>query len=387
MLNEQMIEFQPSGRVVFGRGEISRIGELVRETGATKVFLVADPGIVASGLLDVVRAGLDEDMQAGSFEDVAPSPAVKDIEAGSEALREFGIRDAVVVAVGGGSSLDAAKGLALHAANEIPVETLDFRAEGVRSGVPIIAVPTTAGTGSETNHFGVVTDPIGPKKIYIGHPSVKPRATILDPLLTVKLPSGPTAATGMDALVHALEALVSRGANPYADGVALQVIGMVNRWLPVAVADGEDIEARTQMLLASHMAGLAFSSGTGLGLCHAIAHSISSHTGTVHGVALTAVLPDVMEFNLPTSAGKLALAARSLEVADPSASEEDNARAAISAIERLAQNVMDGTTYALGVTGELVPRVVEDTLSDLVIGNTPRMPSEEDVQEILASAS
>ncbi len=387
MLDEQMIEFQPSGRVVFGRGEISRIGELVRETGAKKVFLVADPGIVVSGLLDVVRAGLDEDMLVGSFEDGAPSPAVKDIEAGSEALREFGVRDTVVVAVGGGSSLDAAKGLALHATNDLPVESLDFQAEGVRPGVPMIAVPTTAGTGSETNHFGVVTDPAGPKKIYIGHPSVKPRATILDPPLTVKLPPGPTAATGMDAMVHALEALVSRGANPYADGVALKVIGMVNRWLPVAVADGDDIEARSQMLLASHMAGLAFSSGTGLGLCHAIAHSISAHTGAVHGVALTAVLTEVMEFNLPTSSEKLALAARSLEVADSSASEEENASAAISAIDILARKGFGGATYSMGITGELLPRVVEDTLSDLVIGNTPRMPSAEDVRGILASAS
>lgn len=141
------------------------------------------------------------------------------------------------------------------------------------------------------------------------------------------------------------------------------------------------------MMLASHTAGLAFSSGTGLGLCHAIAHPVSAHTGTVHGVALTAVLTEVMEFNLPTSSEKLALAARSLEVTDSSASEEENARAAISAIDVLAQNVVGGMTYALGVTGELLPRVVEDTLSDLVIGNTPRMPSAEDVREILASAS
>ena len=140
------------------------------------------------------------------------------------------------------------------------------------------------------------------------------------------------------------------------------------------------------MLLASHMAGLAFSSGTGLGLCHAIAHSLSSHTGAVHGAALTAVLPEVMNFNLPKSSGKLALAARSLAVADPSASEEENARAAIRAIENLTREVMDGFASGLDVTEDLVPVLVEDTLSDLVIGNTPRMPSAGEVQGILTTA-
>lgn len=386
MLNEQMIEFQPSGRVVFGRGEISRIGELVRETRATKVFLVADPGIVASGLLDVVRAGLDEDMLVGSFEDVAPSPAVKDIEAGSEALREFGVRDTVVVAVGGGSSLDAAKGLALHAANELPVESLDFQAEGVRPGVPMIAVPTTAGTGSETNHFGVVTDPAGPKKIYIGHPSVKPRASILDPSLTIGLPPGATAATGMDALVHALEALMSRGANPYAEGVSLQVIRMVNQWLPVALSDGSNLEARSQMLLASHMAGRAFSSGTGLGLCHGLAHSISAHTGTVHGVALTVTLPHVLRFNLPTSSEKLALVASSLNVANGAVGDEA-ARSTVFAIEELAGRVIkERTLMDLGVTEAMIPDLVDSIILDPVLGNTPRMPDKKEVQEILVAA-
>lgn len=386
MLGERVIEMQPSGRVVFGRGTVSRVGEVVREAGASRVFLVSDPGLAASGLPDVVRAGLD--LPVETYDRVTPNPATGDIEAGSEALRGFGLRGTVVLAVGGGSSLDAAKGIALHAPNDLPVPALDFRAEGVRAGLPVVAVPTTAGTGSETNHFGVVTDPDGPRKIYIGHPSVRPRATVLDPLLTVELPPGPTAATGMDAMVHALEALVSRNANPYADGVALQVIGMVNRWLPVAVSDGEDVEARSQMLLASHMAGLAFSSGTGLGLCHAIAHSISSHTGAVHGAALAAVLPRVMEFNLPAASGKLARAARPLGVWDPTAPEVSNARAAVSALEDLARGVFGRRTPVgeMGVTEGLVPRLVEDTLSDLVLGNTPRMPSAEDVRKVLAAS-
>jgi alcohol dehydrogenase len=188
----------------------------------------------------------------------------------------------------------------------------------------------------------------------------------------------------MDALVHALESLMSRNGNPYAEGLALQVIRTVHCWLPAAVSDGADMEARSQMLLAAHVAGLAFGSGTGLGLCHALAHSISAHTHATHGVALTVVLPAVLGFNLPSSADKLALAAGSLGV--PGSSADDGARAAISTIENLGRYVVQQRTVSeLGATETMIPALVRDTLSDIVIGNTPRTPSEEEVRELLVT--
>ena len=385
MLSEQYLEMHPPGLVLFGNGEAARTGGLVRDLGVSTAFIVCDPGIVASGVLNVVRDSLDaEGLAVEVFDRVAPNPATSDIEAGTAALGRLDLSDTVVVAVGGGSSLDAAKGMALYATNPGPVKRLDFRAEGLRDGLPVVAVPTTAGTGSETNYFGVVTDPDEDKKFYVGHPSVRPRASVLDPLLTVGLPPGPTAATGMDAMVHALEALMSRNGNPYAEGLALQVIRTILRWLPTAVSDGTNIEARSQMLLAAHVAGLAFGSGTGLGLCHALAHSISARTGAAHGVALTVALPTVLEFNLPTSSDKLTLAASSLGVLD--GSDEDSARAAISRIESLGLNVVKQRTLSeLGVTEAMIPTLVRDTLSDIVIGNTPRAPSGEDVRELLAT--
>jgi alcohol dehydrogenase len=387
MLGEQFMEMPPSGPVLFGPGEASRAGKLVRELGASRAFVVCDPGIVEFGILAPIRKSLEgEDLEIEVFDRVTPNPGTPDIEAGSEALREYGLADTVVVAVGGGSSLDSAKGIALHAANPGPVEALNFTLDQENPGLPVVAVPTTAGTGSETNYFGVITDPVNERKFYIGHPSVRPRASILDPLLTLGLPPGATAATGMDALVHALEALVSRSANPYADGVSLQVIRMVSRWLPVALSDGVNLEARSQMLLASHMAGRAFSSGTGLGLCHGLAHSISARTHAAHGVALTVVLPYVLRFNLPVSQEKLALVAGSLGVANSAGGEKD-ALSAIAAIEELAgRAVKERTLSDLGVTEHMVPDLVRNIIQDPVLGNTPRMPDEAEVQEILIAA-
>lgn len=387
MLGEQFIEMPPSGLVFFGPGEAVRTGKLVRDLGATRAFVVCDPGITASGVLAPIQESLEgEGLEIEIFDRVALNPSTPDIEAGSEALREYGLTDTVVVAVGGGSSLDSAKGIALHAANPGTVESLNFMVDQENPGLPVVAVPTTAGTGSETNYFGVITDPIKENKFYIGHPSVRPRASILDPSLTIGLPPGATAATGMDALVHALEALMSRGANPYAEGVSLQVIRLVKQWLPVALENGADLEARSQMLLASHMAGRAFSSGTGLGLCHGLAHSISARTHAAHGVALTVTLPHVLRFNLPTSSEKLALVASSLNVANGAVGGEA-ARSTVFAIEELAGRVIkERTLMDLGVTEAMIPDLVDSIILDPVLGNTPRMPDKKEVREILLAA-
>ncbi len=383
----QTIEMPPSGSVLFGPGEATRIGRLVREAGGSRVFVVCDSGIVASGVLAPILESLEgEGLVVEVFDRVTPNPSTSDIKAGSEALRRYGLTDTVVVAVGGGSSLDSGKGIALHAANPGPVESLNFTLDQENPGLPVVAVPTTSGTGSETNYFGVITDPVNERKFYIGHPSVRPKASVLDPLLTLGLPRGATAATGMDTLVHALEALMSRSSNPYADGVSLQVVRMVSRWLPVVLSDGSNLEARSQMLLASHMAGRAFSSGTGLGLCHGLAHSISARTHAAHGVALTVVLPYVLRFNLPASLEKLVLAANSLGVASPDGGKED-ALSAITAIEELAGKAIEERTLAdLGVVEDMIPGLVRDIVQDPVLGNTPRMPDEAEIRDILAAA-
>jgi alcohol dehydrogenase len=179
---------------------------------------------------------------------------------------------------------------------------------------------------------------------------------------------------------------MSRSSNPYADRVSLQVVRMVRRWLPAVLSDGSNLEARSQMLLASHMAGRAFSSGTGLGLCHGLAHSISARTHAAHGVALTVVLPYVLRFNLPASLEKLVLAAGSLGIANSDGGKED-ALSAIAAIEELAGKAIKERTLAeLGATEDMIPGLVRDIIQDPVLGNTPRMPDEARVREILVAA-
>ena len=211
-----------------------------------------------------------------------------------------------------------------------------------------------------------------------------PAAAILDPDLTVGLPPGATAATGMDALTHAVESYLSVRANPWSAGIALQVIRMVSEFLPRAVADGTDREARGQMLLAAHMAGVAMAT-TGLGACHAIGHALGGRFDIAHGVALTAVLPQVLSFSLPAVTDRLADVAFALGAGSTAASTEVNAAAAVDAIAALA--VIVGMTHRLGDFGigtEHFEQIAADALDDEVLANAPLQPTAADLVAILA---
>jgi alcohol dehydrogenase len=270
------------------------------------------------------------------------------------------------------------------AATDGPALAFDYRNAPARPGRPLVAVPTTAGTGSETNSFGVIEDAVSHRKMYVGHASVLPSAVILDPELTRGLPPRPTAATGMDVLVHALESLSSPSNNPYAEGLNLHVVSMVVRHLPRAVADGTDLEARAQMLLAAHMAGLAFAT-TGLGLGHAMAHALGARIGATHGEALAVLLPHVLTFNLPVCGEVYARAAGALR--DRAEADWTTAEAVIECAGSLAREVgMPERLRELGLEESLMPSLVPDILADEVIANTPRMPSPRELEGLLRAA-
>ena len=278
-------------------------------------------------------------MATGLFGAVEPNPGTSVVERGGAELRAFGLEGVVVVPVGGGSSMDTAKAMSLYATNSLPAAELGYDNEALAPGLPVIAVPTTAGTGAETNSFGVITDEAADRKDYIGHPSLMPVACILDPELTVGLPPAATAATGIDALTHSLESLLSRNPNPFAEAMALQVIRTVGAYLPRAVADGTDMEARSQMLLASHLAGLGQASGTGVGLVHALGHALGTHGRLAHGTALATVMPGVLGFYLGTRDRELALVAVALGSASPTDEPGAAARAGVAAVARLIETV------------------------------------------------
>ena len=266
-LADRQIEIVLRNKVYFGVGAIARLPEVVAAAGGSRVFVVTDPGVRASGVIDRALTVLTEaGVEHALFAEVEPNPAASTVERGATALRAFGLEGTVIVPIGGGSSMDTAKALDLRAANEpLTVWELEYDGVSLAPGRPVVAVPTTAGTGAETNSFGVITDEVVGRKGYIGHPSLLPVATILDPALTVGLPPAATAATGIDAMTHSLESLLSANPNPFAESTALGVIRTVAAWLPRAVSDGTDLEARSQMLLASHLAGVGQASGTGRG--------------------------------------------------------------------------------------------------------------------------
>jgi len=389
-LADRTWEHQLRGRIRFGAGTIETLPELVAAAGGARAFIVTDPGVVGSGVVDRVRAVLGAaGVETGIYAEVEPNPGTSSVERGSAALTAFGVAGTVVVPVGGGSSMDSAKVISLHAANGGDVLALGYHRDDVISGGPVIAVPTTAGTGAETNTYGVITDEAAGRKGYVGHPSLLPLWSVLDPELTVGLPPAATAATGVDAMTHSLESLLSRNPNPFAEALALQVIRTVCEWLPRAVADGTDLEARSQLLMASHLAGIGQQSGTGVGLVHALGHAIGTRGRLPHGLALAVVMPEVMAFYADEPGlrdRELALIGVALRAASPTEEPATGAIAAIGAMRGfLAEVGLRPTLRSLGFDEALLDVVAQDAIDDAAVDNSPRLPALAEARAILGS--
>jgi alcohol dehydrogenase len=381
-LSDIELTLDPKPIAYFGRGRVSEVGSIASSTGGRSALVVTDPFLGSSSVVEAVRASLElAGIAVTVFAGVTPNPTTTCVDEGSD-LAASASAD-VIVAVGGGSSMDAAKGISLGAVNPERGVGLDYTTRFAHPALPIIAVPTTAGTGAEVNAFGVITDVTSHRKFYVGHESALARAAVLDPELTLGLPPGATAATGMDALTHALESYLSVRANPYSDGIALQVIATVAEYLPRAVTDGSDIEARSELLLASHIAGVGFSH-TGLGLVHGIAHPLGGQFNIPHGLALCIVIEGVLRFNLAARTERIARVAFALGAGDTSATTAQNAEAAIAAIVALATCVgMTGPLSRFGVTEADLESLAADTLADSVTANNPITPTADDVVCIL----
>ena len=373
----------------FGAGAIDAVAGIVHGTGCQAAVIVTDQGLASTAIVASVASLLAASgITVTVFSGVQANPTTGDVAAGADQVAAVAAEAGrpAVVAVGGGSSIDAAKGIALAAVNPERGRDLDYRRTFAEPALPLVAVPTTAGTGTETNPFGVITDPVARRKFYVGGATALPVAAILDPELTASLPPGGTAATGMDALVHALESCMSRRANPWSEGIALQAIRMISAHLPRAVADGSNLEARSQMLLASHLAGVAMAS-TGLGLCHAIGHALGGRFDIAHGVALTMVLPGVLRFNIGACEDRLAAVAFAAGAGDTARSAGWNAAAAVDAVTALAARA--GITQQLpgfGITAADFDLIAADALDDDVLANTPRPPTGDDIRAILTGA-
>lgn len=301
----------------FGAGSISLLPRTCAELGMQRPLLVTDPGLAGLPMLtamleDCRKAGLGAEL----FSDVKPNPTGGNVAAGLKAFRA-GRHDGVVV-VGGGSAMDAGKVIAFMAGQSLPVWHFDDAGPGWKDAslegiAPIVAVPTTAGTGSEVGRAGVIVNEETHRKIIIFHPKMLPAVVIEDPALTVGLPPHLTAATGVDAFTHCLEAYCAPSFHPLAEGVAVEGMRLVKEYLPRACKDGTDIEARGQMLVAASMGATAFQKG--LGGIHAISHPVGALYDTHHGLTNAVVMPYVLAFNRPAVEGKIGRLAAFLDIA------------------------------------------------------------------------
>ena len=367
-----------SVNIRFGAGCVAQLPEAVAALNKVKVFIITDSGVANAGVLAKVEKILDAaGIAHGSFADIKPNPTTTLIDTAAKAAVAFGA-DALI-ALGGGSSLDSSKGVALVAANPtFSSAQFNYSITPDHPALPIIAIPTTSGTGSETNNWGVIDDPVRQCKFYVGDASTTPACAILDPELTIGLPPRPTAGTGIDALTHAIESLTSKGRTPISAAYAHEAIKLISKALPVAFKEGSNVEARGDMLLGAHMAGLALTL-SGLGLVHGIAHSVSAHVGAAHGEALAAVLAEVMEFNSQAVAPIYATVANDMGVTADS-------KSAIDAVRSLADNInIRQNLSAFGVKPEMVSDIADTTLADSVTGNNPIAPNKEDVTNIISS--
>jgi len=306
-------------RIVFGAGRIDGLPRLVRSVGMRTPLLVTDPGLAALPMVhDAVQANAAAGFPTGVFSDVKGNPVESNVNAGIAAFRAGG-HDGVI-AFGGGSALDAGKAIAFMVGQDRPIWDFEDVGDNWRRGstegiAPVIAVPTTAGTGSEVGRSSVIANETSHEKKIIFHPSMMPAAVLSDPELTVGLPPHITAATGLDAFTHCFEAFCAPGWHPMADGIALEGMRLVAQALLPAYRDGGDIDARARMLAAASMGATAFQKG--LGGVHAISHAVSALYDTHHGLTNAVVLPYVMRHNEAVLGEKAALVGRLLNLPDP----------------------------------------------------------------------
>lgn len=385
MLSDKVFEIEPGVQAHFGCGSVEKLPRAIRSLERERAILVTDPGVEQAGVVAKVKGTLEAD---GILVEVSAAP--RRIPSGDRVAtlvaRVQREARSVIVAVGGGSVIDTAKTVALLAPNGGSVNDFPPGCRPAKPGLPVIAIPTTAGSGSETNMFAHLLDPRTQRLIVIGHPSVLPGYVVLDPELASSSPPNVTATAGMAALTHAIEAFTSNRHNPFSDALALRAIAAIATYLPRACDSGGDIEARSQMCFAAHLAGLAFGS-SGLGLCHAMAHGLSARLDVTHGQALAVLLPHVMRFNFGICEARYAQVAIALGVAAPGVSDAENAHRAISEVERLTGRVgLLRSASELGVDRKLCGVLRDDAMADVVLSATPRFPDANDVLALYEAA-
>lgn len=369
-----------------GGGAAQDIGEMVAGLGYSRPLVVTDAFLVGTGAAEQMIKNLEAaGLTPRLFDGTVPDPTTDSLVAGLDAIREHDCDS--VIGFGGGSPMDTAKALALL--GQQGGQMRDYKAPVNNTGpaLPIIAVPTTAGSGSEATQFTVISDSETNEKMLCPGLSFLPVAAVIDYELTESMPPRLTADTGVDALTHAVEAYVSRKANPFADSMALVAIGTIGRVLRRAYADGSDVEARAQMMLAATQAGIAFSNSS-VALVHGMSRPIGAHFHVAHGLSNAMLFPAVTAFSVDAAPARYADCARALGVAGSADSDAVASSNLVDALRQLCVDVAVPTPKQFGIDkarwDELIPLMAEQALASGSPNNNPRVPTDAEIRELYA---
>jgi alcohol dehydrogenase class IV len=385
MDNETVIRKFVSPEIVYGVGASSLVGQYINTYGAERVMVVSDPGVMAAGWAESAIAGVSGvGAEAVLFSEVSANPRDHEVMQGVELYRAHRC-DAIVV-VGGGSPIDCAKGIGIVVSNNRHI--LEY--EGVdhvgRPMPPLICIPTTAGSSADVSQFAIINDTSRLLKIAIISKSTVPDVTLIDPSTTVTMDPYLTACTGMDALVHAVEAYVSNAASPLTDLHALQAIRLISANLLTAIGEPDNLVARNGMMLASLEAGLAFSNAS-LGAVHAMAHCLGGMYDFPHGECNALLLEHVIRFNYQAAPERYRDIAAALTKTTTPSSSSGECEMLVAAIRDLRIAAGITRTFGLaGVTSETIPDLADKAMHDACMVTNPRRPTRRDIEEIYEHA-
>lgn len=370
---------------LMGAGCLNDAADSIQSQGFKKGLIVTDKVLNQIGVVKQVQDLLaDRAVETVVFDGTQPNPTIGNVELGLELLTENDCD--FVISLGGGSPHDCAKGIALVAANGGKIADYEGVDQSAKPQLPLIAINTTAGTASEMTRFCIITDEERHIKMAIVDKHTTPLISVNDPELMLAKPSSLTAATGMDALTHAIEAYVSTAATPITDAVAIKAIELIQAHLRTAVSNGEDIEAREQMAYAQFMAGMAFNNAS-LGYVHAMAHQLGGFYDLPHGVCNAVLLPHVQKYNAQVCPGRLKDVAAAMGVEVAQLTDEQGAEAALEAIRALSKDVgIPAGLEALGARADDIPVLAENALKDACGLTNPKQATHDEISSIFRAA-
>jgi alcohol dehydrogenase class IV len=370
---------------VFGEGALALVGQYSENFGAKKALIVTDPGVIEAGWTRKVEAELRRAGVAYEvFDRVTSNPKDHEAMAGVEMYERE--KCDLIVAVGGGSPMDCAKGLGIATSNKRHV--LDFEGvdEVAAPGPPLICIPTTAGSSADVSQFAIISDTVRKVKIAIISKTVVPDVALIDPITTTTMSPELTAATGMDALVHAFEAYVSNASSPLTDMCALEAIRLIASFLPRVMADPADMDYRGYLMLASLQAGLAFSNAS-LGLVHGMAHSLGGRLDLAHGACNSILLEHVLDFNYESAPDRYKKIAGTMGIGVEKLSHASIKEIFLNTVRDFRKSLnIDQTLSDFGVGREDIPKLSENALKDPCLATNPKEPTIRDIENIYEKA-